>query len=98
MDDDDCCWAIGVGCGVMVCEPEVGVVSNVAVVWTGVCRITRSKGSTIVDGDDGVLGFSFGDSKVCWRNSSGDRSKLVASVGKGVSISWDEGRGAGLPC
>ena len=51
-----------------------------------------------MDGEDGVLGFSFGDSKTCWRNSSGDRSKLVGSVGGGVSLGWGEGRGAGLPC
>ena len=39
--------------------------------------------STMVDGDDGVLGLSSTDSNACWRNCNGDRSKLVASVGEG---------------
>ena len=76
----------------------IDVVGNIAVVWIGICRIMESKGSTIVDGEDGVLGFSFGDSKVCWRNSSGDRSKLVTSTGEGALVGWGEGCGAGLPC
>ena len=46
--------------------------------------MTESNGpSTIVDGEDGVSGFSSVDSKACWRNCSGVRSKLVASVGEG---------------
>ena len=54
--------------------------------------------STIVDGEDGVLGLSSADSKACWRNCSGDRSKLVALIGEGGLVGWGEGRGAGLPC
>ena len=94
VDEDDCCWAIGVGRCVVVGKLGVGVVGSVVVVWIGICRIMESKGSTIVDGEDGVLGASFGDSKVCWRNCSGDKSKFVTSVGEGGLV----GRSAGLPC
>ena len=70
-----------------------------AIAWIGVCRIIESSGpSTIVDGEDGVLGLSSVDSKVCWRNCSGDRSKLVTSVGEGGLVGCGEGGGAGLPC
>ena len=54
--------------------------------------------STIVDGKDGVLGFSSTDSNACWRNCSGDKSKLVALAGEGGLVGWGEDRGAGLPC
>ena len=53
--------------------------------------------STIVDGEDGVLGFSSTDSNACWRNCNGDKSKLVASAGEGGLVGWAD-RGAGLPC
>ena len=67
--------------------------------WIGVRRIIESSGSsTIVDGEDGVSGFSSVDSKACWRNCSGDRSKFVTSVGEGGLVGRGEGRGAGLPC
>ena len=98
MDEDDCCWAIGINGGAVVCRLGAGVVDNVAVVWTGVCRIRRSSGSIIVDGEDGVFGVLSEDLKVCWRNCSGDRSKLVTSVGEGGLVGIGEGRGAGLPC
>ena len=54
--------------------------------------------STIVDGEDGVLGFSSSDSKVCRRSCNGDRSKVVTSVGEGGLVGCGDGRGAGLPC
>ena len=54
--------------------------------------------STIVDGEDGVLGFSSTDSNACWRNCNGERSKLVASAGEGGLVGRGEGQGAGLPC
>ena len=61
--------------------------------------MTESNGSsTIVDGEDGVSGFSSVDSKACWRNCSGDKSKLVASAGEGGLVGGGEDRGAGLPC
>ena len=61
--------------------------------------MTESSGSsTIVDGEDGVSGFSSVDSKACWRNCKGDKSKLVTSVGEGGLVGRGEGRGAGLPC
>ena len=53
--------------------------------------------STIVDGEDGVLGFSSTDSNACWRNCSGDKSNPVASTGEGGLVGWED-RGAGLPC
>ena len=48
--------------------------------------IESNGSSTIVDGEDGVSGFPSIDSKACWRNCSGDRSKLVASVGEGGRV------------
>ena len=58
----------------------------------------ESSRSTIVDGEDGVLGVSSADLKVCWRNCSGDRLKTVSSIGEGGPVGCGEGRGAGLPC
>ena len=98
MDEDDCCWAIDVGCGIVVCGLRIDVVGSAVVVGIGVCRIMESKGSTIVEGEDGVLGISLDDSKVCWRNCSGDRSKLVTSVGEGGLVGGGEGCSTGLPC
>ena len=68
------------------------IVGNDVKEWIGVCRMMESSGpSTIVDGEDGVLGFSSTDSNACWRNCNGDKSKLVASVGEGGL----DGRGEG---
>ena len=58
VDEDDCCWAIDVDKLTVVGELGVGVVGSVVVMLIGVCRIIESKGSTIVDGEDGVLGVS----------------------------------------
>ena len=86
VDKNDCCWAIVIGVDgrAGIRESKLGVVGSEVVVWIGICRIIESNGpSTIVDGEDGVLGFSSIDSKACWRNCSGDRSKFVTPVGEG---------------
>ena len=57
----------------------------------------ESKGSMIVDGEDGVLGVSSVGLENCWRNCSGDRSKFVSSTGEGGLVGRGDGRGAGLP-
>ena len=78
VDEDDCCWAIVIGVDgrAGVWELILGAVGSDVVMWIGVCRMMESNGpSTIVDGKDGVLGFSSTDSKVCWRNCNGDRSR-----------------------
>ena len=61
----------------------VGVVGSAAIVLIGVCRIMESKGSTMVDSEDGVLGVSSVGLENCWRNCNGDRSKFVTSTGEG---------------
>ena len=58
VDEDDCCWAIDMGKWVVVGGLGVGVVGSAAIVLIGVCRIMESKGSTMVDSEDGVLGVS----------------------------------------
>ena len=68
VDEDDCCWAIVIGVGgrVGIGGLELDVVGSNVATWTGVCRMIESNGpSTIVDDEDGVLGFSSTDSKVC---------------------------------
>ena len=95
VDEDDCCWAIVIGVDgrVGAWKLELGTVGSDVATWIGVCRMIETNGpSTIVDGEDGVLGFPSSDSKVCWRNCNEDRSKVVTLVGCG------EGWGAGLPC
>ena len=60
VDEDDCCWAIVIGVDgrTGVWKSELGAVGSDVVTWIGVCRIIESSGpSTIVDGEDGVLGF-----------------------------------------
>ena len=66
MEEDACCWAIGNGDDgrVRVSNPELGAVSSAAMVWIGVCLMIRSNRSTIVDGEDGVLGDSPAGAKV----------------------------------
>ena len=86
VDEDDCCCAIVIGVDgrVGVRGLRLDVTGSDAKAWIGVCLMTEFNGSsTMVDGEDGVLGLSSTDSKACWRNCSGDRSKLVASTGEG---------------
>ena len=85
VDKDDCCWAINTGgegrAGVF--NPELGAVGNDAVVWIGVYRMRRSNGSTIVDGEDGVLGDSPAGVKLWWSNCSGDSLGVTDRIGEG---------------
>ena len=101
VDEDDCCWAIVIsidGCA-EVWESGLGAVGSDVATWIGVCRMMESNNpSTIVNGEDGVLGFSSTDPKVCWRDCNGDRPKVVILVGEGGLVGCGEGWGAGLPC
>ena len=101
VDEDDCCWAIVIGVDgcAGVWKSGLGVVGSDVTTWIGVCCMIESSGpSTIVDGEDGVSGFSSTDSKVCWRNCNGDRSKVITLIGEGGLVGRGDGWGAGLPC
>ena len=74
------------------------MVGSAAAMLIGVCRIMESRGSTMVDGEDGVSGVSSDGLENCWRNCNGDRSKFVFSTGEGGLVGCGDGRGAGLPC
>ena len=58
VDEDDCCWAMEVDKWTVVGELGGGAVGSVVARLIGVCRMMESKGSTTVDGEDGVLGVS----------------------------------------
>ena len=86
MDEDDCCWAIDNGdnghAGVF--NPELaGVGDNDVVVWIGVCHMTRSSRSTIVDREDGVFGGSPAGLKLWCSSCNGDNLEVAGHSGEG---------------
>ena len=68
VEEDDCCRDMGGrGCGDCAGVFNVKlttVVGKFVVTWIGVCHITRSNWSTIVEGEEGVLGDSPTGTKV----------------------------------
>ena len=57
------------------------------VMLIGVCRMMRSRGSTIVEGEEGDLGGSPAGAKVWWSNSNGESFGVIGCFvdGKGVT-------------